>query len=198
MKRAEPQLETEAIWSEFHSRLRAFLSRRVRNSADVEDILQEVLLRIHRNVDTLHSREKIAPWLFQITRNAMIDHVRAGSNRVRSLGDDFDPPAPNGGDDRGETLALSRCMEPMIAQLPERYREAIQLTEVEGLTQVEAAQRTGLSFPGMKSRVQRARQQLRNMLTNCCQVELDRRGGIREFTVRDLSKSPCGPCGQDQ
>lgn len=194
MKQKEPKLDTAAIWGEFHSRLRAFLSRRVRNSADVEDILQEVLIRIHRNADKLHSREKLAPWLFQITRNAMIDHLRAGVNRASVQPEDFDPPARDAGGDGTEARELSRCMEPMIASLPEHYREAIRLTDIEGLTQLEAARRTGLSFSGMKSRVQRARQQLRGMLTACCQVDLDRRGGIRDFTVRDASKSPCGPC----
>jgi RNA polymerase sigma-70 factor (ECF subfamily) len=82
----------------------------------------------------------------------------------------------------------------MIAALPESYREAIRLTDLNGLTQIEAAQRSGISFSGMKSRVQRARRQLKSMLEECCRIEVDRRGGIVDYSVRDASKSPCGPC----
>jgi RNA polymerase sigma-70 factor (ECF subfamily) len=198
MNRAEPILETEAIWREFHERLRAFISRRVPRPSDVEDILQEVFIRIHRSVDSLHNRERLASWLFQITRNAIIDHLRAGNSQIDLQPDDFDPPAPDKGDDGLEALELSRCIEPMIAGLPENYREAIQLTDINGLTQLEAAQHTGLTFSGMKSRVQRARRQLKDMLLDCCRIELDRRGGIRDYTVRDVSKSPCGPCGREE
>jgi RNA polymerase sigma-70 factor (ECF subfamily) len=198
MNQAEPILETEAIWREFHDRLRAFISRRVPRPADVEDILQEVFIRIHRNMNSLHNRERLAAWLFQVTRNTMVDHARAGNSQAGSHRDDFDPPAPDEGDDGSEALELSRCIEPMIATLPENYREAIQLTDIEGLTQLEAAQRRGLSFSGMKSRVQRARRQLKDMMLDCCRIELDRRGGIRDYAVRDVSKSPCGPCGRKQ
>jgi RNA polymerase sigma-70 factor (ECF subfamily) len=85
----------------------------------------------------------------------------------------------------------------MIAALPESYREAIQLAEINGLTQLEAARRSGLTFSGMKSRVQRARSQLKDMLLDCCRVELDRRGGILDYAVRDATKCPCGPCGSE-
>ena len=194
MNKTEPTLDTEAIWREFHERLRAFISRRVPGPADVEDTLQEVFIRIHRSRDTLHHRERLASWLFQITRNAIVDHVRARNSHAGSQPDDFDPPAPDDGDDRPGARELSRCIEPMIDALPEGYREAIQLTDIDGLTQLEAAQRSGLTFSGMKSRVQRARRQLKDMLLDCCRVELDRRGGIRDYAVRDIGNSPCGRC----
>jgi RNA polymerase sigma-70 factor, ECF subfamily len=198
MNQAEPILETEAIWREFHERLRAFISRRVPRPADVEDILQEVFIRIYRSVDSLHNRERLASWLFQITRNAIVDHLRAGSSQVALQTDDFDPPAPDEGDDGSEASELARCIEPMIAALPENYREAIQLTDINGFTQLEAAQRSGLTFSGMKSRVQRARRQLKDMLLDCCRIELDSRGGIRDYVLRDVSRFPCGPCGRDK
>jgi RNA polymerase sigma-70 factor, ECF subfamily len=198
MNRSESTPETEAIWHEFHERLRAFISRRVPRPADAEDILQEVFVRIHRSIGSLQNREQPAPWLFQVTRNAIVDHLRAGNSQADAQPDDFDPPAANDGDDRSEVLELSRCIEPMIAALPENYREAIQLTDLNGLTQIEAAQRSGLTFSGMKSRVQRARRQLKDMLIDCCRIELDRRGAIVDYSVRDVSKSPCGPCGREK
>src|SRR5207248_11388815 len=68
------------------------------------------------------------------------------------------------------------------------------LTEIDGLTQAQAADRLGLSLPGMKSRVQRGRQQLEEMLIQCCAVERDVRGGLTDYRPRH---GPCG-CGPGQ
>lgn len=81
----------------------------------------------------------------------------------------------------------------MIDALPEPYREAIVLTELEGLTQKTLAQRLGISVSGAKSRVQRGREQLKQMLHECCSFEFDRRGKVIECEPR--SRDACGECG---
>lgn len=72
----------------------------------------------------------------------------------------------------------------MTSQLSADYRDAIMLAELEGLTHQEAANRLGISVPGMKSRVQRGRQQLRKLLNECCLIELDKRRGVAHFEAR--------------
>jgi len=91
---------------------------------------------------------------------------------------------------RAAEAELAPCLTPMVARLAEPYREAIELTSVHGLTQAEAATRAGLSVPGMKSRVQRAREQLKAMLLRCCEVDVDRRRGVADFQVRESAS--CG------
>jgi RNA polymerase sigma-70 factor (ECF subfamily) len=75
--------------------------------------------------------------------------------------------------------------------------EALRLIEFEGLTQVEAARRSGLSLSGMKSRVQRARFRLRSALDDCCRIALDRRGGLLGYEGRtgqcDPAACPSSP-----
>ncbi|HAH00091.1 MAG TPA: RNA polymerase subunit sigma-24, partial [Ktedonobacter sp.] len=66
---------------------------------------------------------------------------------------------------------LIPCIKTMVDSLPNDYREALYLTEYEGLTQRELADRLGLSFSGAKSRVQRAREKLKVMLLDCCHFE---------------------------
>jgi len=168
----------------------------VRRPADVEDILQEVFIRIHRGIDSIQQRERLPAWVFQITRNVVFDHYRSGAVQPNTAPEDLDVPAT--GTDVGEDLSglqeLSTCLEPMIASLPDTYRDAIRFTDLNGLTQIEAARHAGLSVSGMKSRVQRARRQLRGMLEECCRIDIDRRGGIVDYSVRDAANSPCGPC----
>jgi RNA polymerase sigma-70 factor (ECF subfamily) len=197
MRQIEATTQTEAVWREFHERLRAFISRRVRQSADVDDILQEVFVRIHRNLSALRQRDRLPAWIFQITRNAIADHFRSGARQTEAFSDDFDlaEPLTVGDEDLQRLHELSTCIEPMIAALPKTYREALVMTDLNGLTQREAAERSGLSFSGMKSRVQRARQQLKEVLLECCRIEFDCRGGIIDYAQRDAGKSSCGHCG---
>jgi len=69
----------------------------------------------------------------------------------------------------------------MLAQLSAADREALLLTEVEGLTQQEMADRLNLSLSGAKSRAQRARKKLKHAFIECCDIELDRRGGVAAY-----------------
>jgi RNA polymerase sigma-70 factor (ECF subfamily) len=86
---------------------------------------------------------------------------------------------------------LAGCVRPMIQQLSQDYRDAITLVEIEGLTQQAAAKQMGISLSGMKSRVQRGRKQLKRMLEECCVIQLDRRGGVTDFEVREAGCDPC-------
>jgi RNA polymerase sigma-70 factor (ECF subfamily) len=93
-------------------------------------------------------------------------------------------------DVRAAEAELAPCLTPMVARLAEPYRQAIELTSVHGLTQAEAAKRAGVSLSGMKSRVQRAREQLKAMLLRCCEIDVDRRRGVADFHRRESAS--CG------
>jgi RNA polymerase sigma-70 factor (ECF subfamily) len=194
--------DAEAIWQEFHEGLLRFINRRVRSRETAEDILQHVMLRIHRHAAGIEHAEAVGAWVHEIARNAIADHYRsarvrrelaAGIDLDRELaaGIDLDhEPEAEAPDVRGE---LAACIAPLLKRLPPIYREALTLTELESLTQAEAAARVGLSPSGMKSRVQRARRQLKQVLTDCCEIELDRRRSVTGYRPRRAS---CD-CGTD-
>jgi RNA polymerase sigma-70 factor, ECF subfamily len=195
-------MDTETIWFEVQERLRAFIARRVANEPEVDDILQEVFLRMHRRIDGLKDPRRLLSWIYQITRHAIIDHYRMPERQREmpaGLASDMEtagiaPAAPAAGPpaDTGEFRSeLADCLRPMIEQLAKDYREAVTLVELEGLTQQAAAKRMGLSLSGMKSRVQRGRKQLKQMLDECCLIQLDRRRGVADYDVRDTRCDPC-------
>jgi RNA polymerase sigma-70 factor (ECF subfamily) len=177
--------------AQVRTRLVAFVARRIDRPDDAEDIVQEVLLRIARSAGTLRDAERLDAWVYQSARNAIIDYQRTAARSGRALARAaFDRSLAGNKPDPTELLALAGCLAPMLAGLPERDRQAIRLVEYEGLTQVEAARRLGLSVPGMKSRVQRARSRLHALLLACCEVTVDGSGvvsGVR----------PSGPCPCD-
>jgi RNA polymerase sigma-70 factor (ECF subfamily) len=203
---ADPQqapMGTQAIWDQFHGRLLAFVRRRVSNAADAEDILQDVFSRIHTNLHKLHEAQSVAAWVYRITTNAITDHYRAKAKVAGALGKlrretgspgDLSLPLREGpGEDPDLSTELSHCLVPFLTRLPDSYQEAIRLTDLGDLSQKQAAQRLGLSVSGLKSRVQRGRSKLKDILLECCAVELDRRRGVVDVQPRD--SGGCDDCG---
>src|SRR5437588_726670 len=76
---------------------------------------------------------------------------------------------------------LVPCIKEMVDSLTNDYRQALILTEYEGLTQRELAVRLGISVSGAKSRVQRAREKLKDMLLDCCHFEFDHSGRVIDY-----------------
>jgi RNA polymerase sigma-70 factor (ECF subfamily) len=180
------------MWAEFAGRLRAFVARRVPAGIEPDDVVQEVFVRVVRHLPSLRDAERIEGWLFQIARNTLRDAMRARQRRDRRTDTlEIDVPAEADTEDvRAAEAELAPCLTPMVARLAEPYRSAIELTSVHGLTQTEAAKRVGVSVSGMKSRVQRARDQLKEMLLRCCEVDVDRRRGVADYHLRE--SAACG------
>jgi RNA polymerase sigma-70 factor (ECF subfamily) len=195
----------EAVWSDLHERLRAFVARRVPDRVVTDDLAQEILLRLYTHMGRLRERERLDAWAYQVARNVIADYWRERAAR-RELPFDEElsdqlaalPELENDAEADQHRSEIASCLAPMVARLAEPYREAIRLTDLGGRTQAEAAAELGLSVPGMKARVQRGRTQLREQLRACCQIELDRR---RQITGLEPNDSHCdadvrgGGCG---
>lgn len=195
---ATSNAQLEALWGEMHGPLSGFIARRVGHPGDAEDVLQEVMLRIHRHAGDLDRVEHVTAWVYQVTRSAVVDYYRRRAARPEvpaEIADELDEARLLGSDEETVTedvrSELAPCLAPLLDRLPDKYRQALQLTEFEGLSQVQAGRQLELSTSGMKARVQRGRKQLRDLLLECCHVELDRRGAITDYEPRP---GACGCC----
>lgn len=177
------EYNTEQIWEEFSSALRSFISHRVSNPSQIEDILQDVFIKIHSNIDSLKEDTKIRSWVYQITRNTIIDYYRKQKIKFEDIYE-LSLEDKEGVNDINRRIELEPAqkvaagLKGMIDDLPEKYSQALYLVEFEGLTQVELAKKLGISVSGAKSRVQRGRQLLRDSLLKCCHFEFDQYGTI--------------------
>jgi RNA polymerase sigma-70 factor (ECF subfamily) len=187
-------VETEALWSELRTRLLSFLRRRVATPEDAEDLLQEVFTRIHENASTLGEVESVTGWVYRTAGNAVTDYYRRRGAFARAT-EALAKVAVSEDRDSTAEEELAQCLRPLIATLPQSYEKALELTEIEGKTQREAAETLGLSVSGMKSRVQRGRAKLKEVLLDCCHVEIDRRGGVVGYEPRELARCRCTSCG---
>ncbi len=174
------QAVIENVWHETNVPLKNFIKQRVPNEYDAEDILQDIYCKIHNNIAGLQDKNKLRPWIYRITRNAIADYHRKRERplELTPLPDDqvIEPWS-----DVNANAEIANCLKTMIGHLPEKYKQAIFLTEFQNLTQKELGERTGISLTGAKSRVQRARGKLKEMLLGCCDLEFDRTGGIIDY-----------------
>ena len=187
---------TEHVWEAFHTPLQQFIRRRVSDEATAEDVLQDVFLKIHLHVEALKDVKKLESWIYQITRNAIIDSYRESRpTTTLEAAEVLDLPEELPDDD--VVSELLPCVRAMVRSLPELDRQALVLTEYQGLTQKELSERLGLSFSGAKSRVQRAREKLKQQLLECCHFELDRRGHIIDYQPRCHSCETAACCSDE-
>lgn len=188
------QPTTEAVWSHLSADLRRFIRRRVPDDHAADDLLQETFVRVHRGIGTLQDGDRVAAWVYRIARNVVHDHHRQATDAPVALAD-ADPV--DDADDRLGQVGCRACgwLDEMVRSLPDGYREAVQLAEVEGLPQQAVADRLGLSLSGAKSRIQRGRAMLRGILERCCRFEFDGRGNVVDYEPRP-DRTVCRDCGE--
>lgn len=194
------EAHAQEMWQDIHAGLRAFIAKRVVGEDEVDDVVQDVWLKMQRGLDGLKDQNRLISWIYQIARHAIIDHYRVPDRRREmpaGLAADLEvyqssSSMQTASEDSGQLRTeLAGCLRPMIEQLSEDYRQAVTLVDLEGLTQQAAAVQLGLSLSGMKSRVQRGRRQLKRMLEACCTIELGRRRGVTAYDVRDQKCNSC-------
>jgi len=179
---------TEKVWKEYHSKLLAFIAKRVDDRSVADDILQDVFVKIHSQMDSLKEEEKLESWLYRITRNAVIDYFRTRKPSLELPEWISQPEADPSVQARQE---LEACLRPMIEQLPSKYRDALVLSELEGRTQHEVSKEQKISLSGAKSRVQRGRSLLKGIMFECCEYELDHKGKVVDYHAKNKDCDSC-------
>jgi len=169
---------TGEVWEAFNRQLYSFIRKRVNDTQDAEDLLQEVFLRVHTRLDGLRDQERVAPWLYQVTRNAIIDYYR-GKRDLAPLLEQL--PATDELKEADPAAEIASSLEEMVWSLPDTYRETVLLSEIRGKKHQEIADQLGISLSGVKSRVLRGRELLRQDLWECCHFEFDRRGHLIHY-----------------
>ena len=179
---------SETVWSNLQGELHRFLIHQAGASA-ADDLLQEVFIRLAGRADAVAAKTSPRAWLYRVARNVVIDHWRRRRETVEL------PPdlaGPEIADERNVQAKLAACLRPMIETLPGLYAAPLILTELDGVSQPEAARRLGLSLSAVKSRVGRGRARLRAMLLECCVFELSPAGRVLDYWPRERCCVPPG------
>lgn len=170
-----------SVWSNVQEKLKGFVFKYTKDKAITDDIVQDVFLKVHDKVDQLKESEKLVSWIFQIARNTVTDYFRKKGRVINSMDIDWETESKSLND------CVSTCLQDMMTTLPEKYRHALELTELKNLSQLELAKELNISYSGAKSRVQRARQILKEKMNSAYLIKFDAYGNVTVCENR-------GPC----
>ena len=178
-------MTTESIWLEFSDRLRGFIRSRVNNPENAEDILQDVFLKIHQKSEQLKDDTKIVSWAYQITRNAIIDFYR----KRKIVAPDASIPEDLNEDEVDVLFnpQFTKCMLPFLEKLSPKYHDALTNTLFGSKSQKEYAAEQDISYTAMKSRVQRAKKELKESFVQCCSIKTDAYGNVISSNIDDCN-----------
>jgi len=170
--------EIDKIWIDLSEELYKFILGKMKDEQLVKDVHQEVFLKVQSKIHQLEDISKLTSWVYQITRNIIVDYYR-GLNKQTSPIDDIDIPEVE--TENFEYAKLSNCINQKIEVLSIEHKEAIVLTSFKNYSQKELAKHLEISYSGTKSRVQKAREILKENILNCPNVASDSSGKLLDF-----------------
>lgn len=169
------------VFLEYEALLKAFIGKRVADKDQTQEIAHQVLLKLYNNCEQLPQVRHLKAWLYQITRNAVYDYFRE-NQKLTYL---ETPPETAPDQETSFQKELQEYIAPLIELLPAAYAEPLRLSDLEGLPQQEIAWQLNLSLSATKSRIQRGREKLKALFTECCHLELDRQGSLVSAVIRE-------------
>ncbi|MEH6577820.1 MAG: RNA polymerase sigma factor SigZ [Amphritea sp.] len=185
-------MNIEDVWAEYRASLKAFLHSKVSDPDEVDDLLQDILIKTYGNLHTLKSASSVKSWLFQIANNVIIDFYRKrAKSRELSTGDISADNLWYGETNPDIRQALSRCVEPFIDALPYETGELLTAIDLHGQSQKDYAGELGISYSTLKSRVQKGRSLLRDLFDECCHFSLDQHGNLIDYDTKTKNCKKC-------
>lgn len=186
-------LRLETIYAEHRGKIHRYLIRLV-GERDAEDVTQEVFVKVGQALEAFGNRAKLSTWLYQIATNAALDKLRSRSHKqdmATSYATDptvFETSRYAEGersiDDQLVRDEMNACIYAYIDFLPEKYRTALILSEMEDLKNSEIAAVLDISLPAVKIRLHRAKEKLKETLAANC-----------TFYRNDCNQLACEPKG---
>lgn len=170
----------QKAWMQNEPELRSWARHRLRDAADVDDLLQDLFLKALRQGERFCSVDNARAWLFEVARNTLADRLRVVRDTVE-LPDDLPSPEAELPD---AVDGLSACLPRVLSEMTAEDREAITLCDLQGMPQADYAAAKGLTLSAAKSRIQRARLRMKRQMTAACNVKLDTVGHVQDFVPR--------------
>jgi RNA polymerase sigma-70 factor (ECF subfamily) len=166
------------IWIDLNEELYQFILGKVKDEQTSKDIHQEVFLKVQTKLHQLKHISKLTSWVYQITRNSIIDYYRKTKDENISI---LDLDIPEKDTHNFEYSNLTNCINQKIDNLSSLHKEAILLTSFKNYSQKELAEHLKISYSGTKSRVQKAKEILKENILNCPNVESDSTGKLLDY-----------------
>ena len=178
-----------AAWQAHEAELRGYLRHRLSDTDAADDVLQDVFVKAMRQGQGFCTLDNPRAWLFQVARNALVDRLRT-THPHELLTDELAAIIPLDTPPVAPVDALADCLSRTLGELPAEDAAILRACDLEGQTQRAFAQAQGLSLPAAKSRLLRARQRLRERMSQACQVRFEADGSVASHVPRPLREVP--------
>jgi RNA polymerase sigma-70 factor (ECF subfamily) len=165
------------FWFENKELVYSYIKKRVRDEATTQDLCQEVLLKIYKFCAQKTGVKNTRSWLFEIAANTIIDHYRK-EKKLNALTCCYSNSAAN--DECDIYQSLSVYIRPLLICLPEMYARPLEL-DLDGMDQKHISKYLGLELSATKSRIQRSKLKVKELLFECFYIDIDQSGRINAF-----------------
>ena len=163
-----------------------FVKKRVSNTEDAEDLTQEVFLKLYKSKSD--HVENVKSWIYTIASNSVKDYYKKKKIHTQEIKDQLSDIEQHVDSAVNE---LTNCIVPFINQLPKDYAELMKMSEIENLSQKEIAEQMNVNYVTVRSKIQRGRIRLKELISSCCTVIQGGKGAILDFKKNDDCNKTC-------
>jgi RNA polymerase sigma-70 factor (ECF subfamily) len=158
------------IYLEFKDEIQHHILKKVKSKEVAEDLTSQLALKLYSMCEKLQDVQNLRAWLYRVASNVVMDYFRDEQKKLNqfhaeSLSKEEDGEFVN--------VAVENCVLKLLEQLPHKYREAVRMSDLEGVSQKEIAEKLNISYSAAKMRVQRGRESLKSKFYECCSCVLE-------------------------
>ena len=168
------------FYEELNQKVREYVKSLTADRGQIDEVTQEALLKIHKSIGTLQDQRKLTSWLKRIVYTSLIDyHRRRKKHNTEAVNEtNVEENNYNEGNE-----ALMQCIETLLKILPDEQRELLEAVELKGISQTQYASERNIPLSTIKSRVQRAKQKIKQQIVNNCFLKLDSYGNVIDYQL---------------
>ena len=164
---------------EYEDALKKYIFKYVQNDGLTAEVVQEILLKVHKSCCSDIEIKNLRSWLFQIAHNQTMDFFN--DSKKEDTNAIFETVC----NEADVYQDFSFYLEPLISRLPEKYAEPLKMAEIDGFTQQQVADKLCITLSAAKSRIQRARKLLRKKISCCFHVNLCCDSKLTDFKLKN-------------
>ncbi len=174
--------EISSLWLEYKNGLKYYIFKKVKNEEIANDLSHEVLMKVYNSCCSNIKIKNVSSWMFQIAHNTTIDYLKKQNKFTNNVPENYDD------DDYNVFQEANEIIKPLMQLLPDKYAIPLHLSDIEEFKQKEVAQKLNLSLTATKSRIQRARNLLKEKIIECSNLEKDEKGNLISLEIRSNCK----------
>lgn len=167
-----------AFYEKIYKQIGVYIRKLTSDSEHIDEVTQEVFLKIHRSIATLKNNDKLTSWLNRIVYTTLIDHY---NKQKKAAVSDTVLLTAQTDENNEDNPALMACIMELLDLLPIEQRELLKAVEIDGLKQTDYAKQHNIKLSTVKSRVQRAKQKIKEQILSGCYLQTDKFGNVVDY-----------------